>query len=1157
MFNQEDVRRFYRYFRTSLADTARLAPNAKKLNEDYTSTLAEFRRGVLSSELARNILKSLKSDHGKKEVRTAAEILVLPIVLKREISDGLMRGTSSLPDYIIPVCVRATLLKTGELRPDQQGSHPVLTRDLLEPNENFVTIGSVVAADQFYQHHPEKLENWEAVVAYAEELVKGVCGQALRPFAVEGYEILESVYLIPDTTVPAIHVINLYDRLTDGAIPTPLVEKLLTGCSEQPLHSLKEQIRAHRSHLGQMNSRHGLSLSQRETMAHFLSSPSEGHFITAVNGPPGTGKTTLLQSVVATLWVKAAIERGPCPVIVAASANNQPVTNIIDSFAKVEDTGLYQRRWLDGLESYGMYMPSEEASSRDERNQSRHIYHKPREHFMSKTEETEEKWKSAAVFFLEAFNKACPQRKTPISHAFEELVRNVQTAQEHLHQLMSEHLPYFNVLEVFLTLIEQELVQEPILEAHEQVLAMLGERVNKLVQQTSDQEIKANTANKALSEWKSYIIRESFWLNLFSFIPPIRRFRMRRDEAILTQIRLAHPNIFSREIQTREEMETFGKQRISEWNEALRFSQNALQQARTRYNSYQEKLSTLKTWCQQNQCETSLEGINTVLDRNVRYTLFKLATHYWEAAYLIEVAERLASGQTDNLAPEKLKLLFRRLAKLTPCFVSTFYMLPRHFTGSMDLIWQPLTNFIDLLIVDEAGQVLPDLSMASFALAQRALVVGDVEQISPVWNLTTALDRSNALRAGLLSDPSQYPKSIREKGFASASGSLMRVAQNACAFTKFSEVSRGLFLSEHRRCVPEIIEYCNVLIYKNKLQPKRESKADRILPALGYAHIGGFDQIVNGSRKNQAEAYVIAQWLKKNQNRIREHYKGAHLEEILAIVTPFAAQKECIRKELTASLGSHKITVGTVHALQGAEREIVIFSPTYGEDHKGGTFFDRDETMLNVAVSRAKDSFLIFGNSGLFDQQSLRPSRLLGEYLFASPDNEIVDIEPVWPERGPESKKSLPIDTLEGHRQTLIQAFQKATHRVIIVSPYITLAALRADRIPEVVREAAQKGITTLIVTDPRLNMPRQGEFTQCIEQLLSAGAQVVQSKKGVHSKELCRDENLYVCGSFNWLSAVRSEDSTYHRQEASLGCFPPDAERLIRRVLNRIEELK
>ena len=42
-------------------------------------------------------------------------------------------------------------------------------------------------------------------------------------------------------------------------------------------------------------------------------------------------------------------------------------------------------------------------------------------------------------------------------------------------------------------------------------------------------------------------------------------------------------------------------------------------------------------------------------------------------------------------------------------------------------------NFIDLLIVDEAGQISPEIGLPAFALAKKAVVVGDEQQIPPVW----------------------------------------------------------------------------------------------------------------------------------------------------------------------------------------------------------------------------------------------------------------------------------------------------------------------------------------------------------------------------------------------------------------------------------------
>ena len=80
------------------------------------------------------------------------------------------------------------------------------------------------------------------------------------------------------------------------------------------------------------------------------------------------------------------------------------------------------------------------------------------------------------------------------------------------------------------------------------------------------------------------------------------------------------------------------------------------------------------------------------------------------------------------------------------------------------------------------------------------------------------------------------------------------------------------------------------------------------------------------------------------------------------------------------------MTVGTVHSLQGAECPIVIFSSVYSsQTEESMPFIESGENFLNVAVSRAQDSFIIFGDRNLYDKKSSSPSGLLAR-SFAGQD---------------------------------------------------------------------------------------------------------------------------------------------------------------------------
>ncbi|WP_157834784.1 MULTISPECIES: AAA domain-containing protein [unclassified Serratia (in: enterobacteria)] len=451
--------------------------------------------------------------------------------------------------------------------------------------------------------------------------------------------------------------------------------------------------------------------------------------------------------------------------------------------------------------------------------------------------------------------------------------------------------------------------------------------------------------------------------------------------------------------------------------------------------------------------------------------------------------------------------------------------------------------------MDEAGQVAPDVAAASFALAKRALVIGDVHQIKPVSNQSRRADVGNMLQHQLSSNIDEY-SDICAQGRSVVDGSVMRIAQSASQFRYLPDAEPGMFLREHRRCFDEIISFCNDLCYQGLLQPKR-GKRDELegdippLPALGYLHIDGMaESPVGGSCINRLEAETIARWLAEKRSELENAY-GAKLEDLVGVITPFKAQERllseaCRSHEIKVGRGEGEMTIGTVHALQGAERKVVLFSAVYSRHNNGG-FIDNDPSMLNVAVSRAKDSFLVFGDMDVISSATKgTPRHLLGQYLFARDDSELsfaIGARPDLVAFCPEPKI---INGSEEHDQFFLELLDTVQHRVDMISPWILLHQLTTTGYLKHMQAAVERGIEIYVHTDYRFNthqnnkysIEKNQQFKQCCEALCDKGIRVCVVEQ-VHSKLVLADEQVICIGSYNWGSAMR--EGKYKNMETSM----------------------
>lgn len=771
----------------------------------------------------------------------------------------------------------ATLKRDGTLEPDlETGTSPwVPAERLVAPamTEREVMVGDLrnfwVFTRTDLAAEASRCESLADAMELAGKLFTRVAGTALDDFAAghagDGRVVEhELCYVQEHDRINAVGaLLDVYEALDREPELPPILQQMITGWDgpripETRIHDGDGLLGVARLACGSMNDEHPLTASQRRAVHAFLQS-GEGE-VTAVSGPPGTGKTTMLQAIVAGMITRRALERVDAPVIVGTSTNNQAVTNIITSFASVtkEKPGALDLRWLpqerdgdateDPLRSLAAYCPSKAKLSAAKR-----------QYLVEQKDRSELYADYSSPGYLAAARDHFLRRVDGFFGAIDTPAR----VQDWLHDALTE---------------------------------VDGYRVALLGAMSADG-------------------RSEEYLRLCAAVEECTHLR---ELGALSDLR---------------------------------------------------------------DC-TSLEQLDKELDTTLRYAEFWLAVHYYEAEWLL--ADHLDHETRWKNTRDVVQRVWPQAAALTPCFVMTVYQVPKYF-GRYKGRGEPRAfdvGRIDLLIVDEAGQVDTPLALPAIALAQRALVVGDEKQLAPVWALDEETDREIAEGAGI--ETGEWTDDLRERGVtASSPSSLMRAASHASRWS-FGDSEPGLLLREHFRCHPDIIGFSNELLYDGLLKPMRAadtSLLDGVRPAFEWIDVANSEDSSRGSsRVNEPEAKAIAAWIVEHYAGFFDLYnvqqsepdKKVSAADLIGVVTPFRAQADVITEEIRkAASAAHpdanlpknlatKITVGTAHRLQGAERPIILFSAVYGNNSPQAGFIDKNPELMNVAVSRAKDLLVVF-----------------------------------------------------------------------------------------------------------------------------------------------------------------------------------------------------
>lgn len=336
--------------------------------------------------------------------------------------------------------------------------------------------------------------------------------------------------------------------------------------------------------------------------------------------------------------------------------------------------------------------------------------------------------------------------------------------------------------------------------------------------------------------------------------------------------------------------------------------------------------------------------------------LIAVTKHYiLGSSVLYHMSKALGNSIADK---EGCKAIWHWLFMFIPVVSSSFASVSRQFStfGKGEIGW---------LFIDEAGQASPQQAVGAMFRAKRAVVVGDPLQIEPVFTI-----------------PPEFVEGFARELFEGDewmtwSPTLTSVQKLADRINPYgtSLISHGEWLGSplrvHRRCDEPMFSISNKIAYNDKMfHGKQDPKgADHI--TWGQSSWIDISGEVDGKHYVPKQGVYVA-------HMIYDHYVLNRQLPDIYVISPFRKVKDGLEQDISRILVENGIKkdevlswidrrIGTVHTFQGKEEKTVIFVLGLSEATKGAAnWVSGKPNILNVAISRAQKQVYIVGSKKIW-----------------------------------------------------------------------------------------------------------------------------------------------------------------------------------------------
>jgi hypothetical protein len=304
--------------------------------------------------------------------------------------------------------------------------------------------------------------------------------------------------------------------------------------------------------------------------------------------------------------------------------------------------------------------------------------------------------------------------------------------------------------------------------------------------------------------------------------------------------------------------------------------------------------------------------------------------------------EVVGGGAPKDLRPETVRAAWQNIFLAVPVVSTTFASYDRLFAGlgRGDLGW---------LFVDEAGQASPQMPVGALWRTRRAVLVGDPLQLEPVVVLPWTAQQRLREHRNVAQEWAPSWTSAQQVADRLGRWGTTLPAQLPDGST---QVWVGSPLRVHRRCddpmftISNTIAYAGLMVHgvgdREEFRPPRESF---------WWHV----------RSSQAEGKWVPTEGRALTEAVGHLFREGLRADQLFVISPFREVARRAAEQLRDLVPRNR--VGTVHTAQGKEADVLILLlGTHPDAHGSRNWAAAKPNLLNVAVSRAKRRLIVIGD---------------------------------------------------------------------------------------------------------------------------------------------------------------------------------------------------